>query len=110
MIEVLLCFSVVGNILFIWYIVQLLRRFLSFQEELDAFALKLAEYETHIEIVHNLERFYGDETLGNLLRHSKAIVEESKQFTAVLEASQEDEEEEDEEEDEEEEETYGEEA
>jgi len=103
MIEVLLCFSVVGNILFIWYIVQLLRRFLSFQEELDAFALKLAEYETHIEIVHNLERFYGDETLGNLLRHSKAIVEESKQFIFVLGDEQK-------EEDEEEEETYGEEA
>ena len=84
MIEVLLCFSVVGNILFIWYIVQLLRRFLSFQEELDAFALKLAEYETHIEIVHNLERFYGDETLSNLLRHSKDVAQECKQFQNVI--------------------------
>jgi hypothetical protein len=102
MIEILLFFSVVMNILFIWYIVQLLRRFLSFQEGLDAFVLKLEEYETHVNIVNNLERFYGDETLGNLLRHSKAIVEESKQFTAVLGDEQEDEEEE--------EEAYGEEA
>lgn len=102
MIEILLFFSVVVNILFIWYIAQLLRRFLSFQEGLDAFALKLEEYETHVNIVNNLERFYGDETLGNLLRHSKAIVEESKQFTAVLGDEQEDEEEE--------EEAYGEEA
>jgi hypothetical protein len=90
MIELSLFFSVVMNILFIWYIVQLLRRFLSFQEGLDAFALKLEEYETHVKIVNNLERFYGDETLGNLLRHSKAIVEESKQFIAVLGEEQED--------------------
>ena len=84
MIELSLFFSVVINILFIWYITQLLRRFLSFQEGLDAFALKLEEYETHVEVVNSLERFYGDETLGNLLRHSKAIAKESKQFIAVL--------------------------
>ena len=103
MIGLLLFFSAVINILFIWYIVQLLRRFLSFQEGLDAFALKLEEYETHVEVVNSLERFYGDETLGNLLRHSKAIVEESKQFIAVLGEEQEDEEDG-------EEEVYGEEA
>tara|TARA_R110000751_G_scaffold281856_1_gene384867 strand:- start:975 stop:1286 length:312 start_codon:yes stop_codon:yes gene_type:complete len=103
MIELSLFFSVVINILFIWYITQLLRRFLSFQEGLDAFALKLEEYETHVEVVNSLERFYGDETLGNLLRHSKAIAKESKQFIAVLG-------EEDEQEDEDEEEEYGEEA
>ena len=67
---------------------QLLRRFLAFQEELDEFMIKLEEYEGHIEIVHNLERFYGDETLGNLLRHSKAIVDESKQFKAILDYEQ----------------------
>ena len=44
MIELLLFFSVVVNILFVWYITQLLRRFLGFQEGLDAFALKLEEY------------------------------------------------------------------
>ena len=94
MIGLLLFFSAVINILFIWYIVQLLRRFLSFQEGLDAFALKLEEYETHVEVVNSLERFYGDETLGNLLRHSKAIAKESKQFIAVLGDEDEDEEEE----------------
>ena len=45
------------------------------QEELDIFSDTLEEYKEHIEIINNLERFYGDETLGNLLRHSKALVE-----------------------------------
>tara|TARA_B100000963_G_C22491806_1_gene609625 strand:- start:728 stop:946 length:219 start_codon:yes stop_codon:yes gene_type:complete len=61
-----------------------LKRFLSFQEELDTFSETLEEYKEHIDIVNNLERFYGDETLGNLLRHSKALVERCQSFQRVL--------------------------
>lgn len=84
MIEVLFTLSLLGNIFLLWYIVQLLRRFLIFQEELDSFSIKLEEYEGHIKIINNLERFYGDETLGNLLRHSKAVAEECRQFQSIL--------------------------
>ena len=56
------------------------KRFLTFQEELDAFSETLEEYENHVDIINGLERFYGDETLGNLLRHSKALVEECQSF------------------------------
>ena len=34
--------------------------------------------------INNLERFYGDETLGNLLRHSKSVVDECRQFQFML--------------------------
>ena len=84
MIEVLFAFSIVFNIFLVWYIIQLLRRFLSFQDLLDEFAMKLKEYEEHVEIVNNLQRFYGDETLGNLLRHSKHMTQECKEFQNIL--------------------------
>jgi hypothetical protein len=83
-IELLFTISVFANVFLVWYIVQLLRRFLAFQEELDEFAIKLEEYEGHVEIINNLERFYGDSTLANLLRHSKSMVEECKQFQSIL--------------------------
>ena len=79
-----LAISVILNFIFVWYIVQLLKRFLTFQEELDTFSETLEEYRVHIDIVNGLERFYGDETLGNLLRHSKALVEECQSFQRVL--------------------------
>mgnify|MGYP001177085992 CR=1 FL=1 len=79
-----LALSIILNIVFIWYVIQLLKRFLTFQEELDAFSETLEEYRDHIDIVNGLERFYGDETLGNLLRHSKALVEECQSFQRVL--------------------------
>ena len=84
MTQLFLTLSVILNIVFIWYIVQLLKRFLTFQDELDNFSETLEEYRSHIDIVHGLERFYGDETLGNLLRHSKALVEECQSFQRVL--------------------------
>ena len=84
MINFLLALSVVFNVLLVWYIVQLLRRFLSFQDELDIFSVTLEEYQNHIDIINSLERFYGDETLGNLLRHSKSLVEECQKFQRVI--------------------------
>ncbi len=84
MIEILFTISAIINVFLVWYIVQLLRRFLAFQESLDEFAIKLEEYEEHVEIVNNLERFYGDTTLSNLLSHSKTMAEECKQFQFVL--------------------------
>jgi|TARA_Y100000114_G_C11723320_1_gene309631 hypothetical protein len=91
MIDFLLLFSAVLNVFFIWYVIKLLRRFLAFQDELDEFSLKLEEYTGHIDIIYNLETFYGDTTLKNLLMHSKSVAEECKQFQSFL-TGQEDEE------------------
>ena len=85
MIEIVFGISFVINVILVWYIVQLLKRYLSFQEELDYFMEKLKEYEVHVDIVNNLERFYGDETLGELVRHSKDIVKEYKDLKSIVE-------------------------
>ena len=82
--EFILSVSIIVNLFLVWYVIQLLRRFLTFQEELDDFALKLEEYTGHLDIVNSLERFYGDETLGNLLRHSKSMTEECDNFKSIL--------------------------
>ncbi len=84
MIEIILTLSLLTNGFLVWYILQLLRRFLAFQEELDEFSVKLEEYEGHIEIINNLERFYGDTTLSNLLRHSKDMTRQCKEFQNLL--------------------------
>jgi len=44
---------------------------------MEDFFEKLEEYNEHIDVVHGLERFYGDETLGSLLKHSKSMLEET---------------------------------
>ena len=79
-VDFFLALSVILNILLGWYIVQFIKRVLNFQDELDDFVEKLDEYENHVDIIYNLERFHGDESLSNLLRHSKDIVEECKRM------------------------------
>ena len=113
MIEFLLIFSVLVNCLFIWYIIRLISRFINFQDMLEDFVVRLEEYEGHIDAIYNLETFYGDETLRNLLSHSKNIVEEShgfRNFVLQVEEEELDEEDEEDEENEEIEEIDGEEA
>ena len=90
MIEFYLSLSVLVNIVLVWYLMRLLRRLLFFQDELDNFSLRLEEYNGHVDIVYNLERFYGDDTLLNLLRHSRGITEECKQFRKFLNNEEED--------------------
>jgi len=84
MIEAFLIISIVINCVFVWYIVQLIKRFMTFQEALDNFVDRLEEYEGHINIISDLERFYGDEALANLLNHSKGVLEDCKQFKNVI--------------------------
>ena len=89
MIYFLLSLSAVLNVFLIWYLIKLLRRFLTFQDELDEFSLLLEEYHGHVDIIYNLERFYGDSTLKNLLVHSKNVAEECKQFQSFLSGQEE---------------------
>ena len=77
---IILCVSALINFVLIWYIIQLLKRFLNFQRQLDDFVEKIAEYEDHIATVYNMETFYGDPTISNLLEHSKNISEECENF------------------------------
>jgi len=87
MIEILLAVSIVIIIMLVWYIVQLLRRFLNISEELEGLFISLEEYSQHVDIVYNLERFYGDTTLDNLLRHSQSLSERAKNFRATYDVN-----------------------
>jgi len=84
MMEILFFFSIVVNVSLVWYIIQLLKRYLAFQDELDEFADKIKEYEAHIDVINKIETYYGDETLANLLRHSKAVAKECERFKIYI--------------------------
>tara|TARA_R110000824_G_scaffold54557_5_gene150550 strand:- start:2376 stop:2702 length:327 start_codon:yes stop_codon:yes gene_type:complete len=77
---ILLAVSGLLNLVLIWYIIQLLKRFLHFQAQLDGFMDKIQEYGEHVDVVYNMESFLGDPTLKNLLSHSKEIAEECDGF------------------------------
>ena len=97
MLKMFLTLSIVLNLLLAWYVVQLLKRFLQISEELDEFFDSLIEFSEHLEIVNNMETYYGDATLQNLVRHSKDVVTISKEIRAMYDVDYEPQEDEDEE-------------
>jgi len=72
--SILLFLSSCFNILLVWYCRRLTAQFLFFTENVAELEAALGAFDTHLTDVHELETFYGDETLGGLIRHSKTIV------------------------------------
>mgnify|MGYP003674308958 FL=1 len=72
--------SILINIVLIWYARQLLRQLWSFTKDVDDINESMTSFVTHLEGIYELETFYGDTTLQNLIRHSKLLIEEMKNF------------------------------
>jgi len=76
----LLTLSGVVIILLLWYIKKLMAETKGITQDFDNFYLKLEQYEKHINDIHGLEMFYGDETLQGLIKHSRAMLNEIYDF------------------------------
>lgn len=46
----------------------------------------------HVKSIHELEMFYGDETLGLLMKHSKELSEKLEEIDLILKPPEEEEE------------------
>ena len=51
----------------------------------------IGNFSSHLENVHSLETFYGDETLQNLIRHSRDLLDEFDQYKNILDLTSEEE-------------------
>ena len=96
----LLVCSVGVNALLIWHNRRLIGDLNFIEEETTELEETIREFSDHLELIYGLETFYGDETLKNLLRHSKAVgtfIKKFKNTTTLLFTEEELEEEEDDE-------------
>jgi len=102
MIEIALIFSIILNVLLFWYIAYALKKLLFVSENMGDLLNNMEMFTDHLEQIHSLETFYGDESLQSLIRHSREIVEEIKGYEEIYSLTTETEDEEDEEDAEEE--------
>jgi len=54
----------------------------------------MTTFSSHLEAIHQLEAYYGDATLGNLIRHSKQVVKDVELYRDIYTLFNEDNEEE----------------
>ncbi len=65
--------SAVINTIFMLYIRWLLNNFRAITEDVDSVKILIRDFSKHLKSVHELEMFYGDETLTLLIAHSKEL-------------------------------------
>ena len=78
-----LVLSLALNLLLLWYIRQTLKKLLFASENFGWLMGSLENFSQHVQQLHQLETFYGDETLGHLIQHSKELVEDLKRFEDI---------------------------
>ena len=84
MLYVIFTFSVLFNIVLVWYSRRLVVDLSDISQEVEEVITDLKVYHNHVEKIYNLETFYGDETLRALLEHSKAVSERVGNFTTLF--------------------------
>lgn len=92
MIELILIVSVIVNIVFILYSRWLIGILKAREEDVGNLAEHVAEYVGHVKAIHEMEMFYGDQTLQGLIEHGTNLVEKIDEFDFILNETEEDEE------------------
>ena len=77
--------SSIFNILLIWYSIKVLQKLTYMHDNADALQIINKSFLEHIQGIHEMEMYYGDETLGGLIEHSQYVVEQYKNFNEIFE-------------------------
>lgn len=90
--EILFIVSVSVNLLSFFYVRWLLRTVSAINQDVEQLSYMVNDFQSHLSSVHELEMFYGDETLGALMKHAKTLSETLQDLDLVLNVTEEDEE------------------
>tara|TARA_R100000808_G_C2133049_1_gene141883 strand:- start:1160 stop:1462 length:303 start_codon:yes stop_codon:yes gene_type:complete len=85
---IIMTVSILVNILLIWYITSLLKKFLFITNNVEDLSDSLAGLADHLENVHSLETFYGEPVLQNLLKHTREVVEDIDHYKSIYEVEE----------------------
>ena len=68
------------NIGLLWYLRNLLLQAAEKNDDMTEIFEQLERFSLHIEKIHGLEIFYGDETLQSLITHSKTLLNDLDEY------------------------------
>lgn len=82
-VSIFLALSILMNILLLWYIKGVLTKLLFISETSGDLLYALKNFSNHLESIHEMETFYGEPILQNLIQHSRHIVDEVKNYGEI---------------------------
>jgi hypothetical protein len=72
-------------VLLIWFVRKIQTDYILFiRDNIEGLVQMHQEFNEHLEVVNNMEMYFGDQTLVGLLEHSKFTKEQTENFLAVL--------------------------
>lgn len=80
MIYILLFISILINFFFCWFLYRSLDRQASLVSLVEDLQFKIDFFKKHLEGLYELEVFYGEPTIQNLIEHSKLLLSSFEQF------------------------------
>lgn len=80
MMWVWLVLSLLVNVLLGYMFYQSLKRLIFVSENIEDMSAMLEKYTKYVEDLHELEMYYGDEMIAQLLEYSKHIADEIESF------------------------------
>ena len=75
------------NIFLIWYVINLLSKFLFVSENVGYLFIELSKFEEFVESFYKMDSFYGDPIVEELVGRTKMLVAEIKEFESIYEYS-----------------------
>ena len=78
-----LILSVLLNILFIWYIRKMLKELLLVSDNMGNLIEDLTSYQNHLQQLYEMEMYYGEPSIKELIVHSRQIIDHVKEFSNV---------------------------
>ena len=84
-----LVISVVLNGVLLWYIRKMLGKLLLVSDNMGNLVEDLTSYQNHLQQLYEMEMYYGEPSIKNLILHSREIIEHVKEFSDVYNLTEE---------------------
>ncbi len=72
------------NLLAAFYVRWLIKSIAVINEDMENVSTIIAEFTSHVKSIHDLEMFYGDQTLKSLMDHADAVADRLRDLDLVL--------------------------
>jgi len=80
----LLILSISLNVFLAWFAWKSISQIAEYDDELKDLVRVFKNFSQHLQSVHDLEMFYGDETLRHLMRHATDIIDTFEVYDLML--------------------------
>ena len=87
---VLFTSSFLLNLFLIWYVAAFIRTLRFLTDNINIFVETFEDFSEHLSSIYEMEMYYGDQTLEELIKHATMVQNTFEEFGEILELYEED--------------------